>query len=392
MSFKILIIITRPFDPNAGGVQRSTYKISSYLKQNGYDTHVYSTYKEGHPPQDVAKLHTALEPGGNANKENFKRLEHIIKELKPDIVLNQMPYEITLGKILKKAQKKTGFFLVGCLRNTLYPVKLNIDKYLNEVVPKSLHPLVNNSTGERILQKTHKVRHTKSLKFILNTYDYFIMFGPPNLEELKYFVGNYKLHKTYFIPNSVLNIQEKLPKKEKRILWLSRLGYKQKRADLILPFWKLICEKLPEWQLDIVGDGNAFRDLKKQIKADNIPRVNMYGRQVPYEYYKRASIYIMTSAFEGFPNTLIEAQSFACAPVVFDSYPICSWVVKNGKSGILIPPFDVEKMASEVELLANDNNKLSLLMNNALENAKEFELQKVGKLWVNFFNSKIEKK
>jgi glycosyltransferase involved in cell wall biosynthesis len=390
MPYKVLIILTRPFDPNAGGVQRSTYKISSYLKEHGCDTNVFSFYTNGHKPQDVATLHTAKSLGAHANKDNFKRLEFVIKDIKPDIVINQMPYEILLGKTLKRAKSLNNFLLLGCLRNTLYPVKLNIDKYLEEVVPKFLHKTIDNNAGRSLFQKIHSSRHTKILKFILDTYDNFVMFGPPNIEELKYFIGDYKLDKVRLIPNSILSVLQEVPPKEKRILWLSRLSYKQKRADLILPFWKEVMHKLPDWQFDIVGDGDAFKDLKAQIKEEEIPRVKMYGKQVPYEYYKQSPIYIMTSAFEGFPNTLIEAQSFGAIPVVYDNYPVCSWVVKEGKSGILISPFDVNQMAKEVVDLAKDQDRQNILMQAALENAREFDLQNVGKQWLDFFDCELK--
>ena len=134
---------------------------------------------------------------------------------------------------------------------------------------------------------------------------------------------------------------------------------------------------------------NDYDNLKKQIERKNIPRVTLYGKQVPYEYYQRSPIYIMTSENEGFPNTLIEAQSFRSIPVVYDNYPICSWAVKEGKSGVLIPPFKVNQMANEVINLAKNQARQSQLMQAALDNAREFEINKVGKKWVDFFNSQL---
>jgi glycosyltransferase involved in cell wall biosynthesis len=173
---------------------------------------------------------------------------------------------------------------------------------------------------------------------------------------------------------------------------MSRLSYKQKRADLILPFWKKVMLKLPDWQFDVVGYGDAYEDIKLQIAQENIPRVTLYGKQVPDKYYKRSPIYIMTSKNEGFPNTLIEAQSFGAIPVVYDNYPICSWVVKNGKSGILIPPFKVDEMAKEVIDLTKNQEKKNLLMQGSLANAKEFSIEKVGKQWIDFFDRELVNK
>jgi glycosyltransferase involved in cell wall biosynthesis len=389
MPYKVLIILTRPFDPNAGGVQRSTYKISSYLKEHGCDTNVFSFYTNGHKPQDVATLHTAKSLGAHANKDNFKRLEFVIKDIKPDIVINQMPYEIEIGKALASIHKKQKFLLLSCLRNTLFVVKLNVESYLKVVVPKALQPFLNNQVGRKFILNKHVSKHAKDLKYILDTYDYFVMFGPPNMEELKYFVGDYKINKTHLIPNSILSVEPSIPKKEKRILWLSRVTYNQKRADLILPFWKKIMNDLPDWQLDIVGDGDAFDDVQHQIEIEQIPRVTMYGKQTPYKYYSRAPIYIMTSAFEGFPNTLIEAQSYGCIPVLYDSYPVCSWVVKNGENGILIPPFNIDKMADEIAKLAKDQKKQKKMMQSSLERARDFHLDNVGKLWIDFFDREL---
>jgi glycosyltransferase involved in cell wall biosynthesis len=364
--------------------------MSSYFKRLGHQTHVYSYQKEGRAKQDVATLHAAKQSGGPRTNANNIQLQQLIEDIKPDVVINQMPYELEIGKCLAKVHHEQNFLLLACLRNTLYSVRYNLDVYLKSVVPKSLQFGFNNVLGKKLLLNRHKSKHGNDLRNILDTYDYFVMFGPPNIDELKYFVGNYKLDKTHLIPNSILSVLPEVPLKEKRILWLSRLTYKQKRADLILPFWKKVMNELPDWQLDIVGDGDAFEDVKQKIKQEGIPRVNMYGKQPPNEYYKRSPIYIMTSAYEGFPNTLIEAQSNACIPVIYDSYPICSWVVKQGKYGILIPPFNVDKMANEVVELAKNQNMQNQKMALSLENAREFEINNVGKLWVDFFDKELQ--
>lgn len=391
MPYKILIILTNPFDPNAGGVERSTFKISGYLKNKGYSTHVFSFSKNEHATQDTAILHTAKFSGREKEYANHIELKNLIKQIKPDIVINQMPYALEIGKSLCEIQKKQDFLLLSCLRNTLYTVRNNIDDYLEALAPAYLNSIFKNELGRKLFLWLHKLKHSRDLKSILNSYDYFIMFAQPNIEELKYFVGNYKLNKTHLIPNSILNVLPKVPKKEKRILWLGRLDNKQKRADLILPFWTKVMKVLPDWQLDIVGDGNAFEQIENKIKEENIPRVYMYGKQTPYQYYKRATIYIMTSSFEGFPNTLIEAQSYACIPVVYDTYPMCSWVLKEGKTGFLIPPFDINKMASRIIEIAKNQKLQQINMKLSLENAREFEINTVGELWLDFFEKNIHR-
>ena len=47
------------------------------------------------------------------------------------------------------------------------------------------------------------------------------------------------------------------------------------------------------------------------------------------DYYRRSVIFCITSAFENFPNSLVEAQSYAAIPVVFNFYPVASWIVEE---------------------------------------------------------------
>ncbi len=383
----IFFVLTPAFDPYSGGVQMSTYKIGSYLARAGHELTVYSFENKGHVDCDFGVLHHAPAASGERSHENLKHFSKVIQNVQPDVVINQMPYEHAIGDVLLFYKQKRPFLLLGCLRNTLFSVKLNLDAYLKNVVPNPIQPLFNNALGKRLLLQKHKRRHATDLKRILDTYDYFVMFGQPNRMELEYFVGSYKSHKTAFIPNSIPAVAAQVPAKEKRILWLSRLSYGQKRADLILPLWKKMMHELPDWQYDIVGDGDAYRDIQSQIQKEHIPRVTLYGKQQPDAYYSRSPIYIMTSGFEGFPNTVIEAQSFGAVPVIFDNYPMARGVIKDNQNGLLIPPFDLDAMAKGVIQLAKNTHQSEQMEEAALRNAEKFTIDKVGEKWLDFFET-----
>lgn len=382
---KILFVMIQPFDPYSGGVQMSTFKLSKKFTEMGMKTLVYSFMNTGHIKADYTTLHHSKGKNWHYNKENILDLYRLIKNEKPDIIINQMPYEKEINQVLLQSKNEIGCSLLACLRNTLFSVKLNIADYINGIVPTPANRLFHNSPGNWLFQKLHKTSHAKALKNILDIYDRFVMFGEPNNDEIKYFIGNYKQEKLAYIPNSIPHVLNELPIKEKRILWLSRLSYKQKQANLILPIWKKIYELLPEWELDVVGDGDAFQDIQQAIEKEKIPRITLYGKQKPDEYFKRSSLYIMTSSYEGFPNTAIEAQSFGAIPIIFDSYPLAHWVLNDTKDGFLIKPFDTDKMANTVVKLALNEEELKLIGKMALNNAKKFHIDKVGGMWQDLF-------
>ena len=384
-ALRILFVLTQAFDPNRGGVQMSTYKLSRWFAGQGYTVGVFSFAREGHLEQDFALLFTAGAEGGHIAQSDGRKLAKVLETFEPDVVVNQMPYEHFIGEIL--LQRKN-YLLLGCLRNTLYSVRNNLADYGKRVLPSWVARAFHNPLGRAALLKLHRSRHGRDLSRILQTYDYFVMFGPPNLEELEYFVANFDRDKIRLIPNSIPMVPDMLPHKERRLLWLGRVVHEQKRADLILEVWKRVSAKLPDWYLDIVGNGPALADIRRAILEEGIARVEIHGRQVPDEYYRRAAIFFMTSSFEGFPNTLVEAQSFGAIPVIFDSYPVARWIVDSGQNGFLIRPFDVGAMAGRIIEIAKAEDRRRLAQQ-TLDSARRFEIGRVGAMWKELFESEV---
>lgn len=382
---RVLLVLTPPFDPSTGGVQMSTYKMASYFASRSMQVAVFSFQHHGHAGQNFATLYHALKPGYCIALENLERFSECLRLFRPDIVINQMPYEHSIGERLRDYRNENKALLLACLRNTLFSVKLNLNTYRTQLVPKGLQNFFRNSLGEFILLQIHRWKHSRDLRRILKDYDYFVMFGEANLRELKYFVPDYKQEKIALIPNSIPRVAAKLPAKEKVILYLSRLSYHQKQADLILPLWKSICSQLPDWRLQVVGEGDALEDLKTQIATEKTPRVELLGKQLADPYYEQAPIYFMTSSFEGFPNTVIEAQSYGAVPIIFDNYPMASSVIQHGENGYLIKPFSLDDMAHHIVQLANHELLRNTMAQNALENAARYTIDSVGEQWIALF-------
>lgn len=68
-------------------------------------------------------------------------------------------------------------------------------------------------------------------------------------------------------------------------------------------------KSLPDWHLDIVGDGPDAAALKELAERLRLSNVSFEGFRNPAPYYRRASIFCMTSTFEGFGLVLPEAHA-----------------------------------------------------------------------------------
>jgi glycosyltransferase involved in cell wall biosynthesis len=65
----------------------------------------------------------------------------------------------------------------------------------------------------------------------------------------------------------------------------------------------------------------------------------------PYPYMRRASVFVLSSAWEGLPTVLIEALALGASIVSTDCPSGPSEILDNGRYGALVPVGDAEAMA-----------------------------------------------
>ncbi len=383
---KILFVLKAAFNPNDGGVQRTTYKLGKDFTRKGLEVSYFSLATSGHIDPEYGSLFWAKQEGGENSAENLNYLEKVAAQLKPDIVINQNPYLRPLRRALYEQKVVHGYRLLSCLRNSLFSFKDNASDIVRQQVGPALHRVVDNSLGMSVIQKFHWAKHRRSLKDILDCSDYFILLAPPNKKELEHFVGDYKSEKVLSIPNSIPVVHEVPPGLKKTMVHVGRLDVYQKRSDLLLKVWAAVHRALPEWNLVIVGDGPYKEKIDSDIEEQRLPRVETVGRRDPNPFYSDASIFIMTSAFEGFPNVIMEAQSHSLVPVAFNSYMALPWIVNDGKDALLAEPFDIPSFAEKVVGLAKNPERLKKMSQNANQNARRFLTDEVGNMWLRFFN------
>ena len=154
------------------------------------------------------------------------------------------------------------------------------------------------------------------------------------------------------LPNPCSLDGQKRPKakKSKTVLAVGRL-HEQKGFDLLLRAWQPIEKTHPEWTLRIVGEGPKRPELEAQIREQGLQRVQLAGRtdEVAKEY-TAASLFVLSSRYEGLPLALIEAMWSGLPCVAFD----CpqgpaelladerGWIVSNG---------DVAALTAQLEFL-----------------------------------------
>lgn len=383
-SLRILFVLTPSFDPKSGGVQHTTFKLGNFFFSQGLGVAYYSFQREGHISNYSGELYHGRYPDGQFDQGNIKLMHEAINEFRPTHIINQMPYEKPISKALNLYKKKD-IVIIACLRNSLFSYLSNIKEITKSTLPSLIYRLLDWQLTYWILEQVHTFRHKRYLKTILNRHDHFILLTPKNQEELSFFIGDYKSERVSWIPNSIPKVHQ-ARSKNNVILYVGRLDDYQKRVDLIPDIWAKCHNSLPDWRLQIIGYGPYSQRFTRRCKDLKLPRVEILGKQDPEEFFKRAKIGIMTSAYEGFPNVLLESQSHGLVPIAFDSYASVSWIIQDDRNGILAKAFDIDDFSAKLVALAKDRSRLGALSKNALQSVKQFTIQQVGDNWLNFFH------
>jgi glycosyltransferase involved in cell wall biosynthesis len=223
--------------------------------------------------------------------------------------------------------------------------------------------------------------------------DKFIVLAQAYLDDCKKLFKTENQNKKIMVINNPLSFNNSIDdkgmdKKQKEILFVGRIYEPVKRIAYILDAWKLLQNKgkTQNWKLYIVGDGPDLDMLKKHAECSMCRDIFFTGRQNPVEYYRRASIFLMTSSFEGWGMTLVEAQQKGCVPVVMDSFRALSEIIQHGINGLIIPNNDVAALAETVERLMGDDELRLKLAYKGMETCRRFSADAIAKQWEALFN------
>lgn len=191
--------------------------------------------------------------------------------------------------------------------------------------------------------------------------------------------------KLVFLPNPVRRATAGVGtsgKREPVFLNVGRL-HRQKGQDLAIAAFVRVAESLPDWRLVIVGEGGARAELAHAIAAAGLRgRVELVGQvDDPFDWYRRASVFVFPSRYEGQPNALVEAMSGGLPVVASDDVSAHRDLVTPGIEGLLVPCEDVQALADAMRTLAEAPTRRSAMGEAAARKVEPYALDNVVAAW-----------
>ena len=178
---------------------------------------------------------------------------------------------------------------------------------------------------------------------------------------------------------------------EMSVLWVGRFA-SIKNPQHALLIIENVLEYVPNVKLHIVGDGEPiYTSLENEIKEKGLEHaVVLHGfHKEVGEFYENASVFLLTSDYEGFCLTLYESKSYGVPCIAYDMPYLDSF--RDGRGIIAVPHGDIQAAAREVvNLLLDDEHrcKLGAEARASVEDyAKKIDIEAV---WRNTFDNLLE--
>lgn len=343
-----------------GGANRVIANLVEYFFKLGKEVILVNDIKlennilEYEIPKKVIRKYLDDKLRGRLKKNILRiiRLRRIIKEEKPDVVLSFMgpPNErmilATLGLPIRK---------IVSVRNDPYReygsgIKKIITNFLFRFVDGCVF---QTEEAREYFKKTIQKKST-------------IIFNPVN--------------KKFY--------NQELLQEKKYILMVGRLQ-SQKNPHLLLEAFLEIEDKYRDFKLIFCGEGELKESLNKKIVEKDLQERVIFCGQVKNveKYLAEASVYVLSSDYEGMPNALMEAMAVG-VPIIATDCP-CGGprtLIENEKQGILINCRDKESLQENLQKLLDDKDLRERMRSESRKRAEIFCSDKIFKQWEEFLN------
>lgn len=348
---KIAFIITR--SDEIGGAHIHVHDLANWLIKKGYTVRVFvggegvfteKLCQSGIPFEPLKKLQRPISPVTDilAIKEIAKRL----KEFQPDLVSIHSAKAGIIARLACAAVKQPCLFTAHgwSFTNGVAKHSRLIFRFLEKCLAPLSENIITVCESDRELALNSGVGHRQTIKTIHN--------GMPWLPKPN--------RRTHHLDDEI----------DVKLVMVARFEEQKDHGTLLEALSQL---KELRWNLDFIGDGplqDEVRALSKTLGLSD--RVRFLGRRqdVP-QLLESADIFVLTTNWEGFPRSIIEAMR-ACLPVVATAVAGVSEAVTQGETGYLVQPKDIESCAESLRVLIESPEHRQELGMKGRENFEQF--------------------
>ncbi len=363
-----------------GGTIRAAFNLAEYLTERGYEVEVISAVRDHEEP-----FFGAFPPGVKVTALEDRR-EHGPRAGPLRRALLRLPSLLVPGA----DRAVTGFNLwtdIGLVRRLRGRAGFLIGTRpgVNAAISRLGAPGLITIGLEQMNLAKHPRKVKKAIRMRYSGLDALVVLTDQDMAAYHgLFDGGPPL---YRIPNTVRPLPgAKADLSAKTVYAAGRFRY-QKGFDLLIPAWAETARAHPEWRLRLRGAGHLRKRFERLIAEHGIEdSVTLEGPADDIgSDMAEASVFVLSSRFEGFPLILLEAMSKGMGVVAFDCPTDPADIVEDHRNGLLVPHEDVEGLSRAIRELVEDEELRRRTAAAAIETAQQYTIEAVGPRWLELF-------
>lgn len=325
-----------------GGAEKQLALLASKLNRDLFETHVIALTRTGPMESVLKQAGIACHVIGKKGKIDpfaFLRLKKLMKSLQPDIVHTWLFAANAYGRL---AASQLGIKVILGGERCVDPWKSWQELAIDRFLAKRSHGILTNSHAVREFYENRKVGVGK-FHVINNGIDVDATIDVPRISREE------ACRRLGVKPDDFL------------IASVGRLWPQKGYRDL---FWaiELVRVARPKAVYIVIGDGPLRQRLelyRDQLQIASNIRI-LGHRDDVQELMPHFDILLNGSEYEGQSNTIMEAMAHGI-PVIASDIPGTSDLIVSQHSGILVPPKDTHRLATEIHNWLDNPEELSQL-------------------------------
>lgn len=378
----ILFVLQRY--PGFGGIESVTRMLAGeFIGRFGYRVAVFSTSRQDNSSQlldgDLFYYQTSDLKGDELKKE-FDALVH---DFSPNFIIYQDSY-VPEDFLLEHLPQ--GIKIIVCEHNTPDCLETGLESVTKNLSWANPMNIIRKLRLPRRMRNLHKAT-TEHHKKMLHVADRYLILSDGFRPILRDFF-HIESPQISTMPNPIEVPREPIiiESRPNQALYVGRLT-DQKGIKYLIEIWSKI-EPHCNWKLLVVGDGDKRQYMEKEIRSRRLKNIRLIGfQQHTSGYFMESSAHLMTSIYEGFGITNLEAAIRGTIPFAFNSFASAKDIIDDGQTGYLIKPFDVDAYVETFLAFTKlPQSKMIAMRRKAIERAQEFSLQHIADKWNELFN------
>ena len=168
----------------------------------------------------------------------------------------------------------------------------------------------------------------------------------------------------------------------KKFLAIGRFSPKHKGFDLLIKAFAVFARQNSDWTLEIVGEGEEeiiYRQLIIENHLEKRVKICPFTKDIQ-RHYAGASVYVLSSRWEGQPLVLVEAMAHGL-PIVSSDLPVASELLEGRGCGMLFRCGDIDDMAMALSSMSS-TTEWADMSENALKTSSLFKVDNIRQQWI----------